>query len=400
MAAGLIAEGVVDERDIRDVSPDELYGYPQCHFFAGIGVWSYALRQAGWSDDRRVWTGSCPCQPFSASGRRGGFDDERHLWPAWHHLIRVCKPECVFGEQVASKNGLAWFDLVSSDLEGEGYAVGAADTCAAGFSMEGTTQDDIGIRLLGIIQDDLGETAGDMFWEWWLESKFGDGYGFGAPHIRQRLYFVADTELSDRGAEHESDGIAYRREGLGRNGATGELGHSELGGRQGCIAGMGEGGSETCGERRPQTDGFAGSGIAGRAVGDPECERVSDEGYRPTAGTPSGVQGADGERERIRTDAGQSGGLTNGFWRSAQWLWCRDGKYRPIGTVEPGAQPLADGLAAELGLVCAGDHYQISPLIQKGKNRVGRLRGYGNSLVAPQAQAFVEAYMDITRGSL
>ena len=62
--AGEIAPGVVDERSISDVRPDELRAYTQCHFFAGIGVWSRALRDAGWSDDRPVWTGSCPCQDF------------------------------------------------------------------------------------------------------------------------------------------------------------------------------------------------------------------------------------------------------------------------------------------------------------------------------------------------
>jgi hypothetical protein len=83
--------------------------------------------------DRPVWTGSCPCQPFSAAGKSGGFDDERHLWPAFHYLISQCRPNVVFGEQVASKDGLAWLDLVQADLEGTGYAVGAVDTCAAGF---------------------------------------------------------------------------------------------------------------------------------------------------------------------------------------------------------------------------------------------------------------------------
>jgi DNA (cytosine-5)-methyltransferase 1 len=33
------------------------------------------------------------------------------------------------------------------------------------------------------------------------------------------------------------------------------------------------------------------------------------------------------------------------------------------------------------------------PLAKGAVNRVGRLRGYGNAIVAPQAQAFVEAVM-------
>src|SRR5271168_3827885 len=103
ISANLIGNGHVDERSIEDVKPSELSGYTQCHFFAGIGGWSYALRLAGWPDDRPVWTGSCPCQPFSAAGKGAGFADERHLWPAFFHLIRECRPGTVFGEQVASK---------------------------------------------------------------------------------------------------------------------------------------------------------------------------------------------------------------------------------------------------------------------------------------------------------
>ena len=72
ISSGHIAAGDVDERSIVEVRPDDLRGYTQCHFFAGIGVLSHALRLAGWSDDRPVlvWTASLPCQPFSAAGKQ------------------------------------------------------------------------------------------------------------------------------------------------------------------------------------------------------------------------------------------------------------------------------------------------------------------------------------------
>lgn len=133
IAAGQIAPGVVDRRDIRNVRPSDIAGFTQCHFFAGIGVWSYALRAAGWPDDEPIWTGSCPCQPFSNAGARKGFADERHLWPHWFWLVKKLRPAIITGEQVASKDGEVWLDLVSTDLEAEDYAFGAADLCAAGF---------------------------------------------------------------------------------------------------------------------------------------------------------------------------------------------------------------------------------------------------------------------------
>lgn len=127
--AGHIAPGVVDTRSIEDVRPSDLAGFRQCHFFAGIGVWSLALRRAGWPDDRPVWTGSCPCQPFSAAGKGVGFADERHLWPSFFHLIEQCRPPVVFGEQVAG--AAAWLDLVHGDLEGLEYAFGCVPIEAA-----------------------------------------------------------------------------------------------------------------------------------------------------------------------------------------------------------------------------------------------------------------------------
>ena len=148
IAAGHIAPGIVDERSIEDVTPADLAGFTQCHFFAGVGVWSLALRKAGWPDDRPVWTGSCPCQPFSAAGAGAGFADARHLWPSFAWLIGQCRPPVVFGEQVASKAVEPWVDLVHADMEALGYAFGGIPFPSAGV---------------------------------------------GAPHIRDRLFWVADT---------------------------------------------------------------------------------------------------------------------------------------------------------------------------------------------------------------
>ena len=117
IAGGHIAPGDVDARDIQDVTPDDLTGYTQCHFFAGIGGWSAALRLAGWPDDRPVWTGSCPCQPFSAAGKRSGTDDARHLWPEWFRLIDVCRPPIIFGEQVSGVGGRAWLSGADQNLQ-------------------------------------------------------------------------------------------------------------------------------------------------------------------------------------------------------------------------------------------------------------------------------------------
>jgi DNA (cytosine-5)-methyltransferase 1 len=124
IAANLITHGVVDERPIQQVKPDELRGYVCVHLFAGAGGWDLALKIAGWPVDRPVWTGSCPCQPFSAAGKQKAYKDERHLWPEMFRLIRECRPDVVFGEQVSGAIGHGWLDGVCADLEGEGYAVG------------------------------------------------------------------------------------------------------------------------------------------------------------------------------------------------------------------------------------------------------------------------------------
>lgn len=256
---GHIAPGDVDERDIRDVSPDDLRGYEQHHFFAGIGVWSYAARRAGWADDRRLASGSCPCQPFSSAGGRSGFADERHLWPAFHHLIRECGFPVVVGEQVASKDGLAWLDLVSADMEGSGYTGGAVDLCAAGF---------------------------------------------GAPHIRQRLYFA-----------WLADPARQRREGAAE---------------------------------RSEQDGGVGFRIGGEAGRMVNTYLSGEHERAPSGQQPLRDVGNVGDEAYISRDPGP----VNGFWSDADWLLCRNPAREPEWrAVEAGTFPLAHGVAGRMGLL-------------------------------------------------
>lgn len=130
-AVGAIPSGRIDGRPIQEVQASDLAGYDACHFFAGIGVWSYVLKNVGWPPGLRTWTGSPPCQPWSQAGKKGGVDDDRHLWPVFHRLIGECQPQVVLGEQVSGPNGRTWLDIVFDDLENLGYACGALDIPAA-----------------------------------------------------------------------------------------------------------------------------------------------------------------------------------------------------------------------------------------------------------------------------
>jgi DNA (cytosine-5)-methyltransferase 1 len=148
MKKGLISDGEIDNRSIKDVQPEDVKGFVRCHWFAGIAGWDYALRLAGWPDERPVWTGSCPCQPYSAAGKGKGNEDERNLWPEMYRLIKKCRPDCIFGEQVANAVSHGWLDGISADLERMRYAVGS---CVLG------------------------------------------AHSVGMPHIRQRLWWMANA---------------------------------------------------------------------------------------------------------------------------------------------------------------------------------------------------------------
>ena len=303
VARGAIAPGDVDERDILDVRPSDLAGYSQHHFFAGIGVWSYALRCAGWPDDRLVWTGSCPCQPFSAAGKRAGFADERHLWPAWFWLIQQCRPCSIFGEQVASKDGLSWFDIVRTDLQSESYTGWSADLCAAGV---------------------------------------------GAPHIRQRLFFMANLR------DGQGDARLEHSKSLGLLRGP----HDENGWRR---------------ERTPRQGSEAGK------LGHP-----NNEGWRKL--TQCDGPSKSKRKLQCRPDTYRSSNhmrfcSTNDLWSNSDWLFCTDGKWRPV---EPSTFPLAYGASFRMGF---GGSYE-------GRSRAKMLKGYGNAIVAPLAVTFISDFLD------
>jgi DNA (cytosine-5)-methyltransferase 1 len=286
IAAGHIAPGDVDERSITEVQADDLRPYTQAHFFAGIGGWSYALRLAGWPDDRPVWTGSCPCQPFSVAGQRQGHADERHLWPAFFNLIAQRAPSMVFGEQVASADGREWFAAVRTDLEAVGYACGAADLCAASI---------------------------------------------GAPHIRQRLWWVGMADAGRERCDGESIRLrarGSRQEGPEASGGGGDVGMADANGARL------QGGREQA--------LFA--------------EGRRDEGHAL-------------ERRGSPLDGVGRPSPPDSVWSSPDWLWCRDGKWRPV---EPSTFPLAHGVS----------------------NRLGRLRAFGNAIVPQVAAVFVRAVME------
>jgi DNA (cytosine-5)-methyltransferase 1 len=291
IAAGLIAPGDVDERSIADVQPTDLVGYTQCHFFAGIGGWSYALRLAGWPDDRPVWTGSCPCQPFSCAGKGLGISDHRHLWPELRRLVAECRPPVVFGEQVASRAGREWISGVRADMEGMAYAVGGADLCAACL---------------------------------------------GAPHIRQRLYWVADAVCSGR---PEGWPVA--------GGGPGPLGDT-LG--TGLARRSSESGDDGAQQPTAERAGRDAGGVGGA--------------WTETPLVPSGRMG-DAilprrealDREPIGGEARPGEPSHTGFWSAYALIHCRDGKARRI--PDPGriiAEPdvfgvLSDGVSIVLGAV-------------------------------------------------
>lgn len=315
MGQKLIPHGHIDTRSICDVTPAELKGYTQCHFFAGIGGWSLALKLAGWPESRPVWTGSCPCQPFSDAGKGLGEADPRHLWPYFRNLIGNCRPAVVFGEQVGSKAGRLWLSRVRSDFQSAAYAFGAADLAAASL---------------------------------------------GAPHKRQRLFWVADSELrrpeqrnpgerpvfeshpsSANGRMDDTAGARLQPEGQRPEGETRDQARLRRPERRRTVS------SRLGNAILPGLEGYAGNG-ADRS----EPGRLTPGQARPA-----------------------SEANTHAFWRDTRWI------------------PTTDPRTGKTVMRRIPVEPSLFPLVARLPGRVGILRGAGNAIVPQVAQIFIEAYL-------
>ena len=319
---GLIPNGEVDSRSIADVEPSDLKGFTQCHFFCGIGGWSRALQLAGWSSDRPVWTGSPPCQPFSTAGKRSGKDDLRHLWPVFFNLIRECRPPTIFGEQVASAIRFGWLDDLQRDLEAEDYA-------AAAFVLPGGS--------------------------------------VSAPHKRDRLFFVADSNGTQcgrgrlPGGDDTKDNTSWSDEKYNQ-----AVAYANGGGLEGQRE-MG----------RPVNSKASRNKEVNRAINDggfssplSSCQEKSlGDTDNPGGETLCANRVGDDYRSYPNSEQPSSTGKQN-FWSDSEVIYCRDGKHRPIPT-EPALFPLANGIP----------------------NRVGILRGAGNAIIPQAAAEIIKAYM-------
>ena len=442
VAAGEIAAGVVDERSIRDLKPADVASYRQFHAFSGIGVWSRALRDAGWFDDANVWSGSCPCTPFSSAGRKRGFSDEQHLWPEWFRLIAACRPAWIFGEQVSSKDGLTWVDLVRSDLAGADYAFRILDTPAAGCGAPHRRQrlyfvayarergreilsapwlharrqpgydatrrskiDDRASRSVSdaagarpcVSQDDRADRGDALACtetiEWRSAGNFEPERGrdvdeAGIVSDAERVVWDAGRQPQAHGRQAVESDRHGEAHGAGCNcfGTLG-MGNASLT-RSGRDAGEVPGAQAYCERERIEAWDFTDELVASSA--DDGALSIVD-GSSAVVSMVRGSAGDSGNAavrghgfspgDRVRLDDPSWGGAVGGFWAdSVEWVYCRP---------EPGHQ---DGRwrPVESGTLALVD----GPAPSVGRTRAKRLKGFGNAIVRPAAVAFVASVLD------
>ena len=394
----LIAPGEVDERSIIDVRPADLAGFNQCHFFAGIGGWSRALRLAGWPDDQPVWTGSCPCQPFSLAGRRAAQADERHLWPHFYRLVAQCRPSVVFGEQVSAAIGHGWLDEVFDDLEAADYACGAVVMPASAVGAPHRRD-----RLWFVAhaccvgrQSGRKDDRGD---EWPVAAAKGQG-------------MLADTtsERGHRGASRcdHAGRIVATAERATDPGAVADAERARsLPGALAGICGGEEGGWARHEQSERRGSALADAGVAFGGIGqqqsagqfpqsefDPGTRVVPGAlGHADITGSQIGAGLCTDARAQCETTVGTGG---PGFWDDVEWISGHDGKAR---AVKPGIRLLAHGVSGRVAIQ-RPNQQAVAPLPDTQPdthwyNRIGALKGLGNAIVPQAAAAFITSFIDV-----
>lgn len=333
--ANVIAPGVVDTRSIKEVHPDDLNGFTQCHFFAGGGLWSVAARLAGWPDARPLWTASCPCQPFSVAGKGAGTDDPRHLWPDLYRLASARRPAVLVGEQVAGKAGDDWLDGIGADLAAEGFAFGAVEVPACSV-----------------------DAPHQRARNWWAsladcQSQYGGGRPTGQEDGRIFANVLARSlEHSESVRWGEGQPEPELRSGRGTAAsadAQGTLGNS-IGAR---------------------LEGYAGHGDASRgsvAPGSIAAPDGRDMGDGPSFGRQQGEPSA--APARHGDQPASTHGRNGSNWSDHEWIICHDDKAR---RTKPGLRLLVDGFPGRV------DIWRIA----------------GNAIVPQVAAEILESLMDV-----
>ena len=181
----------------------------------------------------------------------------------------------------------------------------------------------------------------------------------GAPHIRQRTFFGA-VRLAD-----DERGAAER--------------HGHEMGSAACPDQSGK-------EERERVRNDAGDGVNSERLADTNGCGQPGQGIMGRSSDPAPEKNRQVDRTVNAGGLCARGGTDHGGWDDVDWLFCRDGKWRPV---KSSVQRLADGLPGSV--VPCGAH---SPLAQSTKEarRVMRLRGYGNAIVPQAAALFIKAF--------
>ena len=434
---GLITDGEVDERSVLEVQPEDLKGFVRHHFFAGIGVWDYALQGAGFPADRRVLTASLPCQPFSSAGAQKGKADERHLLPHFLELIARCDMPLMFGEQVEAAIKHSWLDELHDSLPDYEVATSIIPAAAVGAPH-------IRSRLWWVATKNVSTrtieqaarnsfTAGERDLQAYTQrnqdtsgthsdqniSGGEERTATGVSAIRRPCQVCKQVRRQERPDSNEC--LPCRVSDTLRSGQQGqrELGQpvyptadsdreadrslsagdkhdgctvSRLGNTSGTASERHTGGlhssqGEVNGEDRLQD----GSGSFGLTDASEAGSGLGNSGSHGHATDTLGRSTCGGEAESgVRELEGSSAFIGRETWSdNIVWLYCRDEKYRPI---ERSIAPLVASSASRMGF--SGDNGAPFDANNTAEARAMRLKGYGNAINSVVAKTFIEAFLN------